>query len=1001
MAEGGDPSTNASPPSSNSLSVANLTVNPFETESLDSMHLPAFSPSVFKPSQDTPRTKSKKDNDFRWSIDQMSLLFPADIDERPLQQETSILTKEKEQQVQEAITQFFNQKTVVPSPWSESRPMKHVTFSPNPPSVSVLSEHSAENSVNSPPNSSFLNSLTGRVDASCQTSLTLPLDFDLEGLLGKGRFLYTKSSVESFPLAPLRRKLFTQSESSSVPSASPESARESGPFSPSLSPIRSSQESGAGERRKGQVPLTPSSVESQFSSSPITPHRRTPLGRSPHVPHQASPLCGTMESPSISPIKDLPSSQRSEKSPDNLQGSTESDDHFSPHRSPGSPAERLSGAPENMMETSLVRGGPLNCSWEESEIGDGDVEAGKDGKEWRKNFTLGLEGELSPIHKTGDQISPCRVPVCSSRLQGPQEESVMDTSLFSHGDNVRDSSQVLPSSPIKANTHGHFSLGTSTSLSPIPKTRDSPPHHQEVPTSPSTDKPEKPRDMDRHQSSSSTTTSIANSTRLKQQKMVSFHIDTEFSPIRSSQTGDRSLCQTVPVTSSRVHDSNAEGMMDTSLFSVSDKRATHSSLIHQETEFETSPICRQQGHHGQGRGLVVGMTMEGDDNRPIADASSISEDEGKDQDRCCDQRAFSMRQNVQVKSEMVSSLDSRLHVGHIQDTSTTGTRAITSSIEGAPGVNMTCNHGSGCWVSDTKSDSMQHEGGKWQLLHSTANAAKRLTSTMRYGTPFLGCSLEFPDKPGEDGAEMDVSSVSVIHVGEDHEEDAVTEGNERACVIDDGAESLALRSFHGLAQARGDDRDQGHSRTQCAAGRLSTSRSYDSLREVAEATDDERESEDWLMLSLSEADLHCCSTSSDRSLRDVTNQLNLHPAEWEHCVHSSHADQRKSLPKGLPEGYASHGHFFTGDHKPSQRGEPGIAREYHISGMKSDSHGPSKQPDGSAFKVLKEELTPLRPFLLNLIPPNHKGQADSGYNTNSVNSATSSMDVIDIVEGDS
>lgn len=38
-------------------SSANLTVNPFDTVSLDSMHLPAFSPSVFKPSQDTPCSK--------------------------------------------------------------------------------------------------------------------------------------------------------------------------------------------------------------------------------------------------------------------------------------------------------------------------------------------------------------------------------------------------------------------------------------------------------------------------------------------------------------------------------------------------------------------------------------------------------------------------------------------------------------------------------------------------------------------------------------------------------------------------------------------------------------------------------------------------------------------------------------------------------------------------------------------------------------------------------
>ena len=40
-----------------SSSASNLTMNPFETASLDSMHLPAFSPSVFKPSQRSASSK--------------------------------------------------------------------------------------------------------------------------------------------------------------------------------------------------------------------------------------------------------------------------------------------------------------------------------------------------------------------------------------------------------------------------------------------------------------------------------------------------------------------------------------------------------------------------------------------------------------------------------------------------------------------------------------------------------------------------------------------------------------------------------------------------------------------------------------------------------------------------------------------------------------------------------------------------------------------------------
>ena len=82
--------------------------------------------------------------------------------------------------------------------------------------------------------------------------------------LGKGRFMYTKSSVESFPVLSLRRKLFTQSESSSngCPTASPLSAgsRESGPFSPSISPIKSSQECHSPTQHP-HGPGTPNSIE--------------------------------------------------------------------------------------------------------------------------------------------------------------------------------------------------------------------------------------------------------------------------------------------------------------------------------------------------------------------------------------------------------------------------------------------------------------------------------------------------------------------------------------------------------------------------------------------------------------------------------------------------------------------------------------------------------------------------------------------------------------------
>ena len=45
--------------------------------------------------------------------------------------------------------------------------------------------------------------------------------------------------------------------------------------------------------------------QSQFSSSPISSVKATPRRPAHHIPYQASPLCGAMESPSMSPIREI------------------------------------------------------------------------------------------------------------------------------------------------------------------------------------------------------------------------------------------------------------------------------------------------------------------------------------------------------------------------------------------------------------------------------------------------------------------------------------------------------------------------------------------------------------------------------------------------------------------------------------------------------------------------------------------------------------------------
>lgn len=86
-------------------------VNPFECRLLDRLHLPTFSPSVFA-KQSTPKTDEK----FRWTIDEISSLKPAYIDEETISQHVFDEDPQMESLAQQKIDQFFSEKVIVPSP---------------------------------------------------------------------------------------------------------------------------------------------------------------------------------------------------------------------------------------------------------------------------------------------------------------------------------------------------------------------------------------------------------------------------------------------------------------------------------------------------------------------------------------------------------------------------------------------------------------------------------------------------------------------------------------------------------------------------------------------------------------------------------------------------------------------------------------------------------------------------------------------------------------------
>ncbi|XP_072378603.1 uncharacterized protein bora [Diabrotica undecimpunctata] len=89
-------------------------VNPFEKRLIDRLHLPTFSPSVFA-TVSTPKTEEK----FVWTIEDISSLKPADIDEATISQHVFEEDPQIESMAQQKIDEFFNDKVIVPSPMVE------------------------------------------------------------------------------------------------------------------------------------------------------------------------------------------------------------------------------------------------------------------------------------------------------------------------------------------------------------------------------------------------------------------------------------------------------------------------------------------------------------------------------------------------------------------------------------------------------------------------------------------------------------------------------------------------------------------------------------------------------------------------------------------------------------------------------------------------------------------------------------------------------------------
>ncbi|XP_035748271.1 protein aurora borealis isoform X2 [Egretta garzetta] len=263
-------------------------LNPFESPS-DYYTLQeqiVSSPSVFKSTK-----SSSTPGKFRWSIDQLALINPVEIDSEDVRRQAMYLSharidKETEDRRQKAIEEFFTKRLIVPSPWIEHEGKQ-------------VSQFSSTKSIdlNISPIGRQLTLQPGKCNASCQTVLSLPVDFNLEKILGEyfRADEFADQSQENLSSSSLRRKLFLEENGSVSECLSPSLRSPCGSqplgvlCSIDISPVRC------------RSPLETSS-SGQFSSSPIQGGARAySLGSitSPTFPEGSPAHNG---SPTFSPI---------------------------------------------------------------------------------------------------------------------------------------------------------------------------------------------------------------------------------------------------------------------------------------------------------------------------------------------------------------------------------------------------------------------------------------------------------------------------------------------------------------------------------------------------------------------------------------------------------------------------------------------------------------------------------------------------------------------------
>lgn len=243
----------------------NMVVNPFDSQ-VDDLHLPAYiSPGFFRVAS-TPASDQKV---FKWSIEHIAELNPADIDEMPVHQSMTVIPdRETEERAQKAIEQFFASNLIHPSPWSDPKQQRKKNVLPVTPLSQGVGRKQMEEMVAELQGSiqKALPQKQGTVEASCQTALSLPVDFDLQQVLGA--YMVQNGSEEEgnqqdmLSTSSLRRKLFFHGDTSSL-APSPVKGMTTDVYAEPASPLFAKQPPPNWDR------TTPLRNTPTFSSSPI------------------------------------------------------------------------------------------------------------------------------------------------------------------------------------------------------------------------------------------------------------------------------------------------------------------------------------------------------------------------------------------------------------------------------------------------------------------------------------------------------------------------------------------------------------------------------------------------------------------------------------------------------------------------------------------------------------------------------------------------------------